>query len=97
MELFLTEWSRSYFVFALINTRTHYTNEISFLFFRSEDSEIGSVLPKILSECQQEVPEFLTSGGVASGGGAGPSGFGGVDIRGGAAAVQINAADDEDW
>ena len=54
-------------------------------------------MPKILSECQQEVPEFLTSGGVASGGGAGPSGFGGVDIRGGAAAVQINAADDEDW
>jgi len=59
------------------------------------DGEVGAAVVKILSECQQEVPEFLQDGGMgadASGGG-----FGGVDIRHGQTSVSANAADDDGW
>merc|ERR1711902_227747 len=48
---------------------------------RSEDQGIAAALTKILSDAQQEVPDFLAGGG-----------FGGKDIRSGAA---NNVADDE--
>ena len=55
-------------------------------------------MTKILAECQQEVPEFLIGGGAAAMAGGASGGFGGVDIRGGQDAVQMNAAaDDEEW
>ena len=63
------------------------------LTFRDHDGEVGAAVVKILSECQQEVPDFLQDGGM--GGGAG-GGFGGVDIRQGQTSVTANAADD-DW
>jgi len=60
---------------------------------RSEDQGLAQALTKILSDAQQEVPDFLASGG--SGGGASfGGGFGGKDIRSGAA---NNVADEEDW
>lgn len=48
---------------------------------------------KILSECQQEVPDFLTDAGA---GGMSGGGFGGVDIRSGQDSVSANAADEDD-
>ena len=60
-----------------------------------ENADICGDLMKILSECQQEVPDFLKNGG-SGGGMGGDGGFGGVDIRGGQA-VQMNAADDDEW
>jgi len=59
---------------------------------RSEDQGIAPSLAKILSDAQQEVPDFL-SGGCAGGGSVG-GGFGGKDIRAGAAS---NVDDEEDW
>jgi len=57
------------------------------------DTDVGGAVVKILSECQQEVPDFLTDAGM--GGAAG--GFGGVDIRSGQDSVSANAADDDGW
>merc|ERR1712190_711229 len=51
---------------------------------RPEDQGLAQALTKILSDAQQEVPDFLAGGG--SGGGASfGGGFGGKDIRSGAA------------
>lgn len=62
----------------------------------AENGDISSDLVNILSECQQEVPDFIANGG-SGGAGMTSQGFGGVDIRGGNA-VETNAAvDDEDW
>ena len=58
----------------------------SLLYHSGENADISGDLVKILSECQQEVPDFLKNGGSA--GGMGGDGFGGVDIRGGQA-VQV--------
>merc|ERR1712020_258820 len=56
---------------------------------RSEDQGIAPSMAKILSDAQQEVPDFL-SGGCA--GGSSMGGFGGKDIRAGAAS---NVEDEE--
>ena len=61
--------------------------------FSDHDGEVGAAVVKILSECQQEVPDFLQDGGM---GGDASGGFGGVDIRQGQTSVTANAADD-DW
>jgi hypothetical protein len=61
-------------------------------FFRGENGDLGGSLVKILSECKQEVPEFLQGGMGGNYGGQGT--FGGVDIRGGAVAPQ---AAEDDW
>ena len=55
---------------------------------------MAGALIKILSDAQQEVPEFLLACGGGGGGGYSQSTFGGQDTRGGANA---NAGDDEDW
>merc|ERR1712039_131773 len=70
------------------------TGKATSFFDPGENADISGDLVKILSECQQEVPDFLKNGGSA--GGMGGDGFGGVDIRGGQA-VQMNAADDDEW
>jgi len=61
---------------------------------RSEDQGLAQALTKILSDAQQEVPDFLASGGSGGGASFGGGGFGGKDIRSGAA---NNVADEEDW
>jgi len=58
----------------------------------SENGELSAELTKILSECQQEVPDFLQDGAGAMGGAA-ATGFGGVDIRGGNTAT----IEDDEW
>merc|ERR1739844_25843 len=60
------------------------------------DSGVAGDLVKILSECQQEVPDYLANGGGGGGGMTAQGGFGGLDIRGGAAA-EMNAAADDEW
>lgn len=60
---------------------------------RSEDQGLGPFMVKILSDAQQEVPDFLAGGGGAGGSSVG-AGFGGKDFRSGAA---NNVADEEDW
>lgn len=60
---------------------------------RSEDQALGQYLVKILSDSQQEVPDFL-AGGASGGGASFAGGFGGKDIRSGAS---NNVADEEDW
>ena len=62
------------------------------IFDRSENGELSAELTKILSECQQEVPDFLQDGAGAMGGAA-ATGFGGVDIRGGNTAT----IEDDEW
>merc|ERR1711913_219108 len=57
------------------------------------DTDVGGAVVKILSECQQEVPDFLTDAGA---GGMSGGGFGGVDIRSGQDSVSANAADEDD-
>ena len=64
-----------------------------FQFFREHDTDVGGAVVKILSECQQEVPDFLTDAGA---GGMSGGGFGGVDIRSGQDSVSANAADEDD-
>eukprot|EP00093_Oithona_nana_P010207 10207.XXX_366939_369038_1 [CDS] Oithona nana genome sequencing. len=56
------------------------------------DSDVGGAVIKILSECQQEVPDFLADAGM----GGSTGGFGGVDIRSGQDSVSANAADEDD-
>jgi len=72
------------------------TGKATSFFDQGENGDLGGSLIRILSECKQEVPDFLTEG--SSMGADGASGFGGVDIRGGTA-VQTNAAvdDDDEW
>ena len=65
----------------------------SFYFLREHDTDVGGAVVKILSECQQEVPDFLTDAGA---GGMSGGGFGGVDIRSGQDSVSANAADEDD-
>merc|ERR1712141_247960 len=65
------------------------TGKATSFFDPGENADICGDLMKILSECQQEVPDFLKNGG-SGGGMGGDGGFGGVDIRGGQA-VQMNA------
>jgi len=64
-------------------------------FFDSEsdfDQQIAADLVKILSDAQQEVPEFLESAGSGGGGAfGGDGGFGGSDIRSGAQTVEEDA------
>merc|ERR1719290_75438 len=71
------------------------TGKATSFFDPTENAEIAGDLVQILSDCQQEVPDYLKDAGGAGGGLAGGGGFGGVDIRGGQNA-QMNAADD-DW
>jgi len=59
---------------------------------RAEDQGLAQFLTKILSDANQEVPDFLAGGGMS--GGASFGGFGGKDIRAGA---NNNVAEDEDW
>jgi len=72
------------------------TGKATSFFDPSENSDLAADLVKILSECQQEVPDYLKDGGGAGGGISAQGGFGGVDIRGGQG-VQMNAADDDEW
>merc|ERR1719461_2057421 len=66
------------------------TGKATSFFDPSENSDLAADLVKILSECQQEVPDYLKDGGGAGGGISAQGGFGGVDIRGGQG-VQMNA------
>jgi len=72
------------------------TGKATSFFDPTENADIAADLVKILSECQQVVPDYLKDAGGAGGGLAAAGGFGGVDIRGGQAA-QMNAADDDEW
>lgn len=72
------------------------TGKATSFFDPNENSDLAADLVKILSECQQEVPDYLANGGGGGGGMAAQGGFGGLDIRGGAAA-EMNAAADDEW
>ena len=56
------------------------------------DTSIASDLVRVLSDAQQEVPDFLQNAGSGGGGAFGADGgFGGSDIRGGAQTVEEDA------
>lgn len=58
-----------------------------------KNHEIRDALVDILKSSEQEVPEFLGSGGGTAGG---SNLYGGVDIRG-KTAGQVQEADDDEW
>ncbi len=64
------------------------------LIFSGENGDIAPSLVKILSDSQQEVPEFLSQFGQ---GGFSQGAFGGQDMRGGGAAPAAGGGDDEEW
>lgn len=80
-------------LFQNIITILNIQDTYSFNFLREHDTDVGGAVVKILSECQQEVPDFLTDAGA---GGMSGGGFGGVDIRSGQDSVSANAADEDD-
>ena len=62
--------------------------------FSANDGNVANDLLKILGEAGQEVPEFLSNGGIGSYASGGGGTYGGQDIRKGQEAV---TNDDDGW